>query len=189
MTTEIININTTRLLSVDDCIKEQMQALLNGMHKLGQPAVIHKDVWRSPELQELKFKQGVSKARWGYHCATRNGKPASLACDIVHAEYLWFEKNHAVSKIDEYYWLCLGHCAREVGLDWGGVWFRDWPNQSALDKIKFIESRADSLDVSGLETTRHFGWDVAHVEVKGVSSEEARLGWRIYNGKKFQVKP
>jgi len=187
MTKEIIDINATRLLLVDDCIKEQVQDCLARMHKLGQPAIIHSDVWRSPENQLDKFRRGVSKVQWGYHCATRRGKPASLACDIVHADLFWFDKTAIESKTDEYFWLCLGHCADEASLDWGGYWFGDWNTDAGRAKINFLESRTKNLDVSGLETKKHFGWDVAHVEVRDVSIDEARNGWRIYKGNKFKI--
>ena len=189
MTEQIRNINNTRLLSVDESIRDQVIMCLDRMHELEQPAVIHRDVWRSPALQELKFRQGVSKLKWGYHCATRNGKPASLACDIVHIDHAWFSKFDATYKADEYFWLCLGRSAKEAGLDWGGEWMWNWPSKEATEKVRKLNERIDTLDATGLETARDFGWDVAHIEVRGVSAEEAAQGWRISNGVKFKIVP
>lgn len=184
---ELYRINVDRLKLICPTIRARVEQCLTSMFNYGERPLISKDVWRSPELQLQKFNQGVSRRKWGYHCATLpDGSPGSLAADIISAEHAWFDgkeiaKEAAISDIDEKFWFRLGWSARRAGLDWGGLWFDD-PAQ--VDKM--MQALNTGIWV-GLETKRDFGWDVAHVEVHGVYPEQARDGWRIWGGHKMQI--
>lgn len=166
---ELIRINAERLEKIDIDMRPRVELVLRWMYEQGQPAVIHPHVWRSPELQLEKFKAGYSKVQWGFHCATREGKPASLAADIIHADDGYMDRHEKYKRgtADELFWLHVGHAARKFGLRWGGYW------GLSKDKIDILTSRVMSLDVTGLDHATDFGWDVAHVETNKLTWVEA----------------
>ena len=85
------------------------------------PAIIHKDVFRTEAEQLKKYYDGVSQVKYGFHCFTRAGSPASLAADIVSSDYNYFDdKQFVLTDTDEIFWLLLGSIAVENGLSWGG---------------------------------------------------------------------
>ena len=90
--------------------------------------------WRSPAEQERLYAQGrtapgkvVTNARAGQssHNFTINGKPASLAFDIVPLDGgkpIWAASNPV--------WQQLGRLGQDAGLEWAGTWrrFREFPH-------------------------------------------------------------
>lgn len=90
--------------------------------------------WRSPAEQERLYAQGrtapgkvVTNARAGQssHNFTVNGKPASLAFDIVPLDGgkpIWAASNPI--------WQRLGKLGQDAGLEWAGTWrrFREFPH-------------------------------------------------------------
>jgi len=154
--------NAERLEKVDPSIRERVSMCLEYLESQGHRPVIDGDVWRSPETQLRKFRQGVSKAKWGFHCATtKDGKPGSLAADIVDADRLW--------TAGEDYWLDVGRAALKAGLGWGGFFGLKDAEKERLRKI--LDGETDPAKV-----TR--GWDPAHVQVAGLEISEAKAGKR-----------
>ena len=93
-------------------------------------------VWRSPKRQLELYQQGRSKpgkkVTWlkeGLHNKTIDGKPASLAIDIVpvdvHGKPIWSTQGKAMEV-----WNKLGELGMESGLQWGGNWnkTKDYPH-------------------------------------------------------------
>lgn len=158
-------LNAERLLKVDTSIRKQVRAVLATLEHYGHRPLIAAEVWRDPALQLSMYRRGVSKLKWGFHCATTNGKPASLAADIVDAEKAW--------NATKDFWVTLGYAARAQGLGWGGYWGLSKSLRSALDVamdgIKSGCKPAESIKL---------GWDVAHVETARVTVAEARAGKR-----------
>jgi peptidoglycan L-alanyl-D-glutamate endopeptidase CwlK len=90
--------------------------------------------WRSPAEQDRLYAQGrttpgkiVTNARAGQssHNFTLNGKPASLAFDIVPLDGgkpIWAVSNPV--------WQRLGQLGTAAGLEWAGNWkrFREFPH-------------------------------------------------------------
>lgn len=157
--------NDERLLLVDESIRLQVRAVLASMEHYGHKPLIAAEVWRSPEKQMEMYRRGVSKVKWGFHCATRNGKPASLAADIVDAAKAW-----SASKA---FWVTLGYCARAQGLGWGG----EWGLTASLKKG--LAAAMDTVPGGcAIDASVKIGWDPAHVETRRVTVAEARAGKR-----------
>lgn len=155
--------NTERLLLLDDTIRIPVANVLQELEIRGFKPKIDKDVHRTPARQLELFKQGRTKVRWGFHNATtKDGKPGSLAADIVDASLAW--------NAPRSFWLALGAAAKKYGLNWGGYFGLSIAQKAAVDK---------ALDVvGGINGKLQLGWDVAHVETTRVSIAEAKAGRR-----------
>lgn len=161
--------NQIRLALIDVSIRARVAAVLGRLESRGLDPLIATDVWRSPAVQLQKFRQGVSKLRWGFHCATtKEGKPGSLAADIVDANLNW---NAPAS-----FWLAVGAAAAEFGLSWGGFF------GLAREQREHLTAILENFRTSGTIGAKPiFGWDVAHVETAFVSVANAQSGYRIRN--------
>jgi hypothetical protein len=154
--------NHDMLAKVDKTIRPAVAAVLADLEKQGQRPLIDVGVWRSPQEQLEKFKQGFSKVRWGFHCATtKDGKPDSLAADIVDANKMWNASRE--------FWLRLGASAIAHNLGWGGFF--------GLPK-KMKEALRAELKHKKFHSPAKLGWDVAHVETTRVTIAEAKAGKR-----------
>jgi hypothetical protein len=113
--------------------------------------------WRSPDDQLKAYEAGNSKLRWGLHCATANGKPDSLAVDIVDATLGW--------GAPKAFWLSLARHALDLGLEPGASWGLSGAQRKALTR-----GGADAV----------LGWDPAHVQCvsSSIPSSRVRNGWR-----------
>lgn len=164
-------LNADRLLKVDTSIRGKVASCLATLEHYGHRPVIAAEVWRDPKTQLAMFRRGVSKVTWGFHCATTpDGKPASLAADIVDAEKAW--------NATPAFWLTLGYASKAQGLGWGGWWGLPTNIRKGIDDA-FAWVRTEQLKPDGAKMPRvKFGWDQAHVEVAGISIAEARRGKR-----------
>lgn len=161
--TKRVSLNAERLTLVSPSIRQQVIGVLQDVEGAGFEPLIAKDVWRSPARQLELYRQGRSKAKWGFHCGTTpEGKPDSLAADIVDADFAWDAK--------QAFWLAVGRAAFERGLGWGGFWGLKPPQKAALEAT-IISPPAVPIKIA-------LGWDVAHVEVAGISISEAKAGKR-----------
>jgi hypothetical protein len=150
------------LLRIDKTIRPAVDAVVRDLERQGQRPLIDAGVWRSPADQLDKFKHGFSKVKWGYHCATtKDGKPDSLAADIVDANRMWNASRE--------FWLRLGASALEHKLGWGGYF--------GLPKAMKESLRAE-LERRHFDSPAKLGWDVAHVETTRVTIAEAKAGKR-----------
>lgn len=154
--------NKDMLLKIDKSIRPAVAAVIADLEQQGQRPLIDKGVWRSPAEQLEKFKHGFSKVKWGYHCATtKDGKPDSLAADIVDANKLWNASRE--------FWLRLGAAALKHKLGWGGYF--------GLPKAMKEALRAE-LQHKHFNSQAKLGWDTAHVETARVTIAEAKAGKR-----------
>lgn len=153
--------NQERLRLIDETIRPNVRAVLRDLERQGLRPAIDADVWRSPEKQLELHKKGVTKVKWGFHCATRDGKPGSLAADIVDAERAW--------NVDTEWWLRLGGSAVRRGLGWGGFFGVPAHLRRSLES---------ALKRRDWDTALKIGWDPAHVETTRVTIAEARRGKR-----------
>jgi hypothetical protein len=163
-------LNAERLKLVDVSIRAKVKAVLATMEHYGHRPLIGGEVWRSPAEQLAMVRRGVSKLKWGFHCATtKDGKPASLAADIVDAEKAW--------GASDAFWLTLGYAARAQGLGWGGYWGLGAAAKKRLSQaIDWAKTQDDAVVPPMPKADR--GWDVAHVEVTGITPAQARAGMR-----------
>lgn len=162
---ERIAVNAARLLLVDPTIRDQVAAVIATLEFYGCRPKVAREVWRDPAEQLEMFRRGVSRVRWGFHCATRDGQPASLAADIVDADLNW---NASVR-----FWIVLGYAARAQGLGWGGRWGLPKPLLRALDAMLDRVKAGAPID-----PRVKIGWDAAHIETARVTVAEARAGKR-----------
>lgn len=160
--------NAARLKLIDPTIRKQVAAVLATMEYYGHEPIIHGDVWRSPAKQLELYRRGVSWVRWGFHCAERNSKPASLAADIIDADVGW---NATIE-----FWLTLGYAARAQGLGWGGYWKLTKAERARLDVLG-KEVTKGGRDIGSRESVK-LGIDVAHVETARVTVAQAKKGKR-----------
>ena len=140
------------------------------------PAIIHRDVFRSEVEQLKKYNLGYSFVTWGFHCFTRDGKPASLAADIVSAEYAYFDdKQFIASEANEYFWLLLGSFALENGLNWGGFWGLEKGEQGEIRRVLESNKFSHMEDYAYLVNQRkkRLGLDVAHIECSTLTLNQA----------------
>lgn len=160
-------LNEERLLKIDASIRTQVRAVLATLEYYGHKPLIDGDVWRDPKVQLALFRRGVSKLTWGFHCATtKQGRPASLAADIVDANRRW--------EASQAFWLCLGYAAKAQGLGWGGYWGLPANVRKGLDTALETVKTKEPLPSMRVQ----FGWDRAHVETRRVTVAEARAGKR-----------
>lgn len=158
-------LNAERLTLVDISIRQKVASCLATLERYSHRPLIAAEVWRSPELQMSMYRRKVSKVTWGFHCAMRDGKPASLAADIIDADAAW---NASAA-----FWVTLGYAAKAQGLGWGGYWGLPVSLRKGLDAaLRGVMGVAP--EVSRLK----FGWDVAHIETAAVTIAEARAGKR-----------
>jgi len=157
-------LNEERLLLIDEAIRNRVSNVITELEQQGLRPVIAKEVWRDPALQKKLFDEGKSKVQWGFHCATTpDGKPSSLAADIVDAELGW----DAPRK----FWILLGGAAATHRLHWGGYF--------GFVKLPKLKQRLNqTLKDKDFDPSIKMGWDPAHVEVKGITIAEAKAGNR-----------
>ncbi len=162
MEQERVRLNAERLLLLDACLHRQVAAVLSDLEAQGLRPLIAKDVFRTPARQLELYRQGRSKVRWGFHNATtRDGQPGALAADIVDADLAWNARRD--------FWLRLGEAALRRGLNWGGMFGLSAAQKTAL-RIA-LEARNYSVKLA-------LGWDVAHIQIAGITIAEARAGKR-----------
>lgn len=177
---EIAPWNEKQLLLIDESndtgnVRTKVNKIITQL-SVYYPSIIHRDVFRSPKEQEQKFKDGNSSVKWGFHCFTRNGQPASLAADIVSSDHnYWDDKKFIAENTDEIYWLLLGSFAREFGLYWGGYFGLNPVEEKELNaifdtnKFELIEEYANQV----ISKQKRIGWDPAHVQTKLLSIDQA----------------
>jgi cell division septation protein DedD len=155
-------LNAQRLLLISPSIRPRVAAVISEMEATGHRPLIDSNVWRSPQEQLRMVARGVSKARWGFHCATTpDGHPDSLAADIVDADLGW--------NAPRTYWIALGAAAKRAGLNWGGYFGIYGAAHAALDQALLSHNPSTKIAL---------GWDPSHVEVAGITMTAARMGRR-----------
>lgn len=156
--------NAERLLLVDTTIRKQVAAVLATMEHYGHKPLIAKEVWRDPALQLSMFRRGVSKLRWGMHCFTRNGKPASLAADIIDATKAWNASRE--------FWLCLLYASMGQGLESGTLWGLAAGQKERLKALAARVTR-EKRRLQGTERVE-LGWDPAHIQTGALTVAQAK---------------
>lgn len=150
--------NLARLELLDSSIRELVGNALRIVEACGYRPVIDKNVWRTPAEQLALYRAGRTRLRWGYHCATRDGKPASLAADIICADRGW--------NVPMSFWLAVGHAARVVGLEWGGLWgLPPGVRRQLWERVREWPCSTEGIKL---------GWDPAHVQTAHLTVAQAR---------------
>jgi hypothetical protein len=153
--------NQNRLAECHEVFAEALARLIADMERLGfRPRI--QDAWRSPEAQLEAFNTGKSELKFGFHNVTgADGHKEALAVDLLDDD----APLHASRR----YVLTLAAVTRDHGLETGVLWGLQPSTQEQLERA----IRERDFDAPG-----KFGWDPCHVQVTGMTPEQARQGQR-----------
>lgn len=164
------NDNAARLQKLNPYMRPKVRAVLDDLEGHGHRPLIDAAVWRSPAEQAALVRKGHSKVYYSYHTANScDGKPKpctpkadSLAADITDVRWFW--------QSPKPYWIKQARSAEAHNLTTGIMWGLSTTNRAKLRK---------AIDTRNFNYTGPLGWDVAHVEIKGVSLNQAKAGKRL----------
>jgi hypothetical protein len=155
-------LNAERVRKIHPALRPKIMAILSDMEGKGWQPMIDEGVYRTPAEQAEKKRRGLSKVDYSFHNVTgRDGTPEALAADIVDVRYGW----NAPSK----YWLQLASSAEAHGMQTGIRWGLSTPLRSAINALIRLRDWSAKYAI---------GWDAAHVEVKGITLSQAKMGRR-----------
>ena len=151
-----VNENNRRMLSqLHPFLRPKVVAILAGLTEAGYDPMIE-EAWRSEERQAMLYALGQEHTTWSFHCARRGDKPEALAVNIKNS-----------GQCETPFYLLLGSLARREHLQWGGL-------LTLTTRQKEIVCTAISR--REWDTPVRLGSDPHHVEVRGVTLDEARRG-------------
>ena len=153
--------NLNKLKELYPFFRTKIEAVIREMELAGyRPRV--QTAWRSPADQLDAYRRGTSKVQYGFHNATSaSGEKEALAADI------WDDDRLQKVKVD--FMLRLAAAAEAQGLITGIRW--DLADEdSVLIDIALQNKHWDAKI--------RVGWDPLHVEVTGMTTQEARGGRR-----------
>ncbi|WP_395089785.1 hypothetical protein [Armatimonas sp.] len=153
--------NAQRLTECNPIFRRKATAILEDLEGHGlRPRI--QEAWRSPTRQRQLLADGFTKVRWGMHNAvTEDGNPDSLAVDILDDD----QPNKESTK----FLLMLTASAKAHGCVTGIGWGL---SQEDRDTIRSAVTSRD------FEAKVEVGWDPCHVQIGGISVQEARDGAR-----------
>jgi hypothetical protein len=155
--------NQQKLSEMYPTFRTRVQALLNELQGYGLRPRIY-EAWRSPSAQMDAYRSGRSQLMYGFHNVTAtNGTKEALAADII-------DDNNPTS-INLPYVLHLLAAAENNGLTTGTYW------NLSDEKIAAIRT---AIATKNWNAKVHIGWDPMHVEVEGITPQDAKNGKRPY---------
>ncbi len=155
--------NQQMLSEMYPTFRTRVEAALKELEGYGLRPRIH-EAWRSPQAQMEAYRSGRSQIMYGFHNATSaTGAKEALAADII-------DDNNPTS-INLPYVLHLIAAAENNGLTTGVYW------NLSDEKVAAIHT---ALATKNWNAKVHIGWDPMHVEVEGITTQEAKAGKRPY---------
>ena len=156
-------LNQQRLTEMYPTFRTRAQAVLNELQGYGLRPRIYQ-AWRSPSDQMAAYRAGYSQVMYGFHNVTAaDGTKQALAADIID------DDNPTSLKLP--YLLHLIAAAENNGLTTGIYWNLSDANVAAIHA---------AVAAKDWNAKVHVGWDPTHVEVEGVTIQEAKAGKRPY---------
>jgi hypothetical protein len=153
--------NQSKLVELHPAIQTRVQALLKEMESAGYRPRIY-EAWRSPAEQLEAFNKGYSQVKFGFHNVTAStGVKEALAADIID------DDRPLTARTD--YMLRLAAAAQKNGLSTGIRWGLSDTYSKAIN---------DAITAQNWTIPIHVGWDPLHVEVAGITIQEAKEGKR-----------
>jgi hypothetical protein len=154
--------NATKILELYPSVRPRMEAVLRELESYGYRPRIQ-EAWRSPKDQLAAYKAGASKVRYGFHNVTAadNVTKEALEADVWDDDRPFTAKTH--------FMLHLLAAAEKNGLTTGIRW------SLSENRIKLIE---DAIAQEDWRRPVWVGWDPLHVEVTGLTIQEAEAGER-----------
>jgi hypothetical protein len=155
--------NYKRLQLIHRNLRPKIAAVLTDLEGHNAQPLIDAKVWRRPSEQLALYRQGFSRVKYSFHnCTGKSGSAEALASDIIDARYFWDSPS--------WFWLKLAASAKAHGLESGIYWgLNTFQRDQITDAITNHDWTRAPLSL---------GWDVAHVQVKGISLLRAKLGAR-----------
>ena len=153
--------NYIKVHELHPAIRPRMEAILRELESYGfRPRI--QEAWRSPRDQLAAYYTGKSKVKYGFHNVTaEDGTKEALAADVWDDDRPTSAKTH--------FMLHLLAAAEKNGLTTGIRW------SLSDNRIRLIE---DAVAKEDWKKPVWVGWDPLHVEVTGITIEEAEEGKR-----------
>lgn len=153
--------NIVKIQEMYPTMRPRMEAVLRELESYGYRPRIQ-EAWRSPKDQLAAYKAGTSKVRYGFHNVTgSDDTKEALAADVWDDDRPFNAKTH--------FMLHLLAAAEKNGLTTGIRW------SLSENRIKLIE---DAIAQEDWKRPVWVGWDPLHVEVTGITIQEAEAGRR-----------
>jgi len=153
--------NLIKINELHPAIRPSMESVLKELENFGYRPRIQ-EAWRSPIDQLAAYNAGTSKIKYGFHNVTADdGKKEALAADVWDDDRPFTAKTH--------FMLHLLAAAEKNGLTTGIRW------SLSDNRIALIE---DAIAQEDWNRPVWVGWDPLHVEVTGITVQEAEAGKR-----------
>ena len=153
--------NLVKINELYPAIRPRMEAVLKELESYGYRPRIQ-EAWRSPKDQLAAYNAGTSQIKYGFHNVTaEDGTKEALAADVWDDDRPFNAKTH--------FMLHLLAAAEKNGLTTGIRW------SLSENRIKLIE---DAIAQQDWNRPVWVGWDPLHVEVTGITVQEAEAGKR-----------
>jgi len=153
--------NLIKVSELHPTIRPRMEAVLKELESYGYRPRIQ-EAWRSPQDQLAAYRAGTSKIKYGFHNVTaEDGTKEALAADVWDDDRPFTAKTH--------FMLHLLAAAEKNGLTTGIRW------SLSDNRIALIE---DAIAQEDWTRPVWVGWDPLHVEVTGLTVQEAEAGKR-----------
>ena len=155
--------NYIKVNELHPSVRPRMEAVIRELESYGYRPRIQ-EAWRSPKDQLAAYNAGTSKIKYGFHNVTApDGTKEALAADVWDDDRPFNAKTH--------FMLHLLAAAEKNGLTTGIRW------SLSENRIKLIE---DAIAQENWKRPVWVGWDPLHVEVTGLTVQEAEAGKRPY---------
>lgn len=153
--------NVQRMTELYPAFADQLAQVIEELESKGlRPRI--QDAWRSPEDQLKAFKAGHSQLKFGFHNVTGpDGRKEALAVDLLD--------DNAPLKPGSAYVLQVAAAAERQLLTTGARWGLPAKLAKAIDAAIASEDWKAPVKV---------GWDPVHVEVVGITPQQAAGGAR-----------
>ena len=155
--------NYVKIHELHPSVRPRMEAVIQELESYGYRPRIQ-EAWRSPKDQLAAYRAGTSKVKFGFHNVTAADEAKeALAADIWDDDRPFNAKTH--------FMLHLLAAAEKNGLTTGIRW------SLSENRIQLIE---DAISKEDWKRPVWVGWDPLHVEVTGITIQEAEAGKRPY---------
>ncbi len=155
--------NQQKLAEMYPTFRTRVEAVVKELEGYGYRPRIQ-EAWRSPADQLAAFRSGHSQLMYGFHNVTAtSGAKEALAADIID------DDNPLSLKLP--YVIHLIAAAENNGLTTGVYWNLTDPNVAAIHTAVATKNWNAKIRI---------GWDPLHVEVTGITAQDAKNGKRPY---------
>jgi len=153
--------NYIKVHELHPAMRPRMEAVIRELEQYGYRPRIQ-EAWRSPKDQLAAYNAGTSKIKYGFHNVTApDDTKEALAADVWDDDRPFTAKTH--------FMLHLLAAAEKNGLTTGIRW------SLSDNRINLIE---DAIAHEDWKRPVWVGWDPLHVEVTGLTVQEAEAGKR-----------